>query len=355
MDAEKELGQEFGERTRPHRLSPQMKITEVGIVLGPGTVLAPARTDGRGRPLIALDEARAAALLATTFERGPAPLMAPLRRAVDLFNAGEPALAQFHLIFAGAPPCDTPEATLRLFVAEEMLSCGVDANDLLKLQGFAPVEFSGTTAHGVRKANFNPLQPRDGRGWWTSGGGAQSFSGAGADAEAVAEPAAFRGGRRGRAISRLLEWLRSLRGKGANEGEVPPRPAELPATRQEERAPPAELPHYPLPRPGRGEPVDIPELPGVRGEDITKPSARMANYESELTREEFETALRERGWRIKQPPSDEVTEYLSPNGARYAVRDVARKHDGPTAEYFRPGRPRGSGLADMKLRLRKKP
>ena len=103
-----------------------MAITDDGIVLGPGAVLAPIETDARG----------AAALLCTAMERPVDPrLLGKMRRAAELWNAGEPALAQFHLIFAGLPPRGDEGAQLRIFVAEKMLEAGISANVLLKAQG----------------------------------------------------------------------------------------------------------------------------------------------------------------------------------------------------------------------------
>ncbi len=106
MDAADDIAREFERRTRPGRVSPQMAITGEGIVLGPGTVLARMETDARNRPRLGFDPRGAAAILCTVLELPVGPhLLGKVRRAAELWNAGEPALAQFHLIFAGLPPC----------------------------------------------------------------------------------------------------------------------------------------------------------------------------------------------------------------------------------------------------------
>jgi hypothetical protein len=136
LDAPDDIAGEFERRTLPGRVSPQMAITDAGIVLGPGTVLAPMETDARGRLRLAFDARGAAAMLCTALERPVDPrLLGKMRRAAELWNAGEPALAQFHLIFAGLPPCGDEGAQLRIFVAEKMLEAGISANVLLKAQG----------------------------------------------------------------------------------------------------------------------------------------------------------------------------------------------------------------------------
>jgi len=100
-----ELLREFSERTRLGRLSPLMEIKDAGLVLGPGTILARMEKDARHRRRLVLDdEPRVLALLATTYEQSVNPLVLnKMHRAVELWNEGELALAQLHLIFAGLP------------------------------------------------------------------------------------------------------------------------------------------------------------------------------------------------------------------------------------------------------------
>jgi hypothetical protein len=74
--------------------------------------------------------------------------------------------------------------------------------------------------------------------------------------------------------------------------------------RNPESQAPVHEPDYPLPRPGNGEPVNIPGLPSdIKGVDVTNRNARMPNYELDLSCGEFESKLREQGW--TERPSDD--------------------------------------------------
>ncbi|HXN88782.1 MAG TPA: hypothetical protein VN890_05445, partial [Methylocella sp.] len=93
MEQSQQLLQEWDARAR--RLHPRMEISGEGLMLGAGTVLAGMGRDERGRPRLALDdEPRALALLATAYGRlVDVRLLAKLRRAAELWNDGEKALA----------------------------------------------------------------------------------------------------------------------------------------------------------------------------------------------------------------------------------------------------------------------
>jgi hypothetical protein len=80
-----------------------MEISDEGLMLGAGTVVAGMAQDERGRPRLALDdEPRALALLATAYERPvDVRLLVKLRRAAELWNESEKALAHIHLAYAG--------------------------------------------------------------------------------------------------------------------------------------------------------------------------------------------------------------------------------------------------------------
>jgi hypothetical protein len=105
-----------------------MEICSEGLMLGAGTVLAGMARDER--PRLALDDApRALALLTTAYERPmDVWLLAKLRRAAELWNDGEKALAHIHLAHASLPPCGEAQA-LRLFVADELIEAGVPPRD----------------------------------------------------------------------------------------------------------------------------------------------------------------------------------------------------------------------------------
>jgi len=181
-----------------------MEITGEGLVLGAGTVLAKMGQDHGAGKLDLEDEQRLAALLATAYERPLSPyVLAKARRAAELWNAGEKALAHIHLAFAALPPCGDRDQALRLFVADELLKAGVPPATLMQAQGFDPAPLD--------LLKFNPAQPRvpagNGResGQWTGG-------------EASIAPVAFRGRRekgghrRGgggfHPIHEFLDWLR---------------------------------------------------------------------------------------------------------------------------------------------------
>jgi hypothetical protein len=138
---------------RACRLYPRMEISGEGLMLGAGTVLAGTARDERGRLRLALDdEPRIMALLATAYYR-PAEtyVLAKMRRAAELWNDGEKALAHIHLAHASLPSCEEVHA-LRLFVADELIEAGVTPQTLMKAQGFDPAPLA--------LLKFNPDQPR---------------------------------------------------------------------------------------------------------------------------------------------------------------------------------------------------
>jgi hypothetical protein len=269
-----------------------MEICSEGLMLGAGTVLAGMARDER--PRLALDDApRALALLTTAYERPmDVWLLAKLRRAAELWNDGERALAHIHLAHAGLPPCGEAQALL-LFVADELIEAGVTPEALMEVQGFDPAPLA--------LLKFNPNQPRvpagSGResGEWTSGG-------------ASITPVAFRSrrerGRHGRrggfdALHGFLEWLR---GRSQEKAESAVKPfGSLESD---------------LPQPGYGEEVAIPGLPDdIKGIDTTRRSAGMPNYEVDLSRSEFESELSRLGWTKEQSLDGKVLIYTK-DGAK---------------------------------------
>jgi hypothetical protein len=261
------------------------------------------------------------ALLATAYEQ-PVKLyfLTKLRRACELWDEGEKALAHIHLAHAGLPRC-SPDRDLRLFVADELIEAGVTPETLMQAQGFDPPPLA------LLKANFNPAQPR-----WPAGRGRDSGEWSGGDATIT--PVAFRNrresGRHGRrggfdALHGFLEWLR---GRSQEKAESAVKPfGSLESD---------------LPRPGFGEEVSIPGLPDdIKAIDTTK---------TDLTRSEFESELSQLGW-TKEPSDDGKAMNYFEAGAKYSVRDNAKSTWEPTADFYHP---RGDGESiDMKLRLRK--
>ncbi|MGA9214364.1 MAG: hypothetical protein WBZ54_03615, partial [Methylocella sp.] len=162
MEQTQELLQKWDARAR--RQYPCMEISGEGLMLGAGTMLAGTAKDERGRPCLALDdEPRALALLATAYDRPVETyVLAKMRRAAELWNEGEKALAHIHLAYARLPLCEEEQA-LRLFLADELIAAGVTPRALMKVQGFDPATLD------LLKANFNPAQPR-----WPAGSGRDS-------------------------------------------------------------------------------------------------------------------------------------------------------------------------------------
>jgi hypothetical protein len=86
----------------------------------------------------------------------------------------------------------------------------------------------------------------------------------------------------------------------------------------------------------------------IKGTDVTKSGATMPNYETDLTRREFETTLSNLGWAKEPSPDGKAIIYMK-DGAKYSVRDDAKSTGGPTADFSHP---LGDGSIVMKLRLR---
>ncbi|MGH6811919.1 MAG: hypothetical protein ACREDM_06065 [Methylocella sp.] len=214
-----------------------MEITGEGLTRGAGTVLAKMARDGRGAPRVALDDGpRAMALLATAYERPVAAhVLGKMRRACDLWNAGEKALAHIHLAYANLAPCDN-DLALRLFVADELFEAGVAPATLMKEQGSRPAP------RDLLKANFNPDQPRVPA---DSGYESGEWSGGEANFTQVAFlPRRGRGHRGGRSwFDAIRGFLESL-GEWRKEGEPPrePEPPHEEDAKPENAAPNASLP-----------------------------------------------------------------------------------------------------------------
>jgi hypothetical protein len=147
----------------------EMTFTQVGLVLGRGTILAEFEKKSRARGL-AFDgeDARLLSLLTATFATPVAPhVVEKIRRAGEIWSSGEKALAQIHLAFLGLPKIDEADA-YRLFLAGTALEKGVSPSELMKALGFP------RAARDIEQ--YNPDQPRvpagSGResGEWTSGG-----------------------------------------------------------------------------------------------------------------------------------------------------------------------------------------
>ncbi|MGH6857074.1 MAG: hypothetical protein ACRECP_05365, partial [Methylocella sp.] len=201
MQPGQELLQKWNARARG--LHPRMEITTEGLVLGAGTVLAKSAADARGRPHLTIDEPRVMALLATAYGKPVAPyVLARLRRAAELWDEGEKALAHIHLAHANVLPCGEDE-TLRLFLAEECLSAGIAPAELMKGQGYVSALLA--------LLKYNPDQPRvpagSGResGEWTAGDGGGTGVSAAPETAGLASPTAAAGEGAGTLAADLFE------------------------------------------------------------------------------------------------------------------------------------------------------
>lgn len=177
------LREEWRERARSGPLCPMMDLTEDGLVLGAGTILAKRRTNRAGMPELALDgaEERILALLAVAYGKAVGPsVLGNIRRASAAWRNGETALALIPLARSRLPKLpDEENAPFRLFAADRVLAAGLAPRELLKACGL------DTGPLDLLKAGYNPEEPRvpagnpDG-GQWTYGeaGGAEPESSA---------------------------------------------------------------------------------------------------------------------------------------------------------------------------------
>lgn len=149
---------DWAEWARSRPIHDSMAITEEGLVLGAGTVLAKARVDRCGRPALAIDDAepRILALLAVAYGKAVDPtVLDHIRRASEQWRRGESCLALIHLAYTGLSKlADEQEGSFRLFLAERALADGVAPSDLLKACGI------DSTPLDLLRAGYNMRQPR---------------------------------------------------------------------------------------------------------------------------------------------------------------------------------------------------
>ena len=109
-------------RARAVPIDPTLSFAPEGLVMGAGTVLAPADAGRRLRPLKG-QEARILALLSVAYGRavGPSALGA-IDRAAKCWRGGEDCLALIHLALAGLHSLeDRREGARRLFMADGLI------------------------------------------------------------------------------------------------------------------------------------------------------------------------------------------------------------------------------------------
>ena len=152
-----------------------MTITEDGLMLGAGTVLAKmdrAAEPTTGLVLGAAAEERLLALLAAAY--GPpveGSVLGNIRRASQYWRDKQQHLAAIELALTGLPPlADEPGAFYRLYLADRLIDSGFAPREVAKVLG------AGLALPDTARAGFNPNQPRvpagnpDG-GQWDNGNG----------------------------------------------------------------------------------------------------------------------------------------------------------------------------------------
>ena len=98
------LEQDWRDRGLGRPLHREMTFTQAGLALGRGTILAEFERKGRAVGGLALDgtEARLLSLLMAAYREPLAGgVIEKIRRAGEIWRAGDKALAQIHLAFLG--------------------------------------------------------------------------------------------------------------------------------------------------------------------------------------------------------------------------------------------------------------
>ena len=147
--------------------APELALSEDGVVLGDGTIIAPL-TDLPGGGCGLGIEGREAEILAllSIARREPAPpaMLTKLTVASQALAAGDPARAAMVLCQSGQPRIDDRELAKGLASAAELMADGMSPAALLKAIGMKPVKWGRETL-----GKYNPDEPRDNRGRWTDG------------------------------------------------------------------------------------------------------------------------------------------------------------------------------------------
>jgi len=173
-----QLSKSWDERRRSAPIEAAMRFSDKGLVLGAGTVLAPAAASGRDLAIGPLAP-RLTALLAAAHLRKPTPLaLAHLRKAADCRRGGQDALAAMHLVLSQVDRLRQPEADAhRLFLADGLLENGAEPDVIIDALE------SGEVAFDRLKKKYNPEEPRVPAGngitsgrWTTSDGLSQQPS-----------------------------------------------------------------------------------------------------------------------------------------------------------------------------------
>jgi len=170
------LQKQWRESARFRPVHSSMSLEPNGLVLGCGTVLAPAVSDGTRRVALGESEARLLTLLSLAYGHPVSPtVLRHIRKAAERWSEGEDCLAAIHLAFARLPKLDDPRAAAkRLFLTDGLIAAGETLSDVL-------AAFGQIAPDSYRKLyDENETRMPKGNGeisgeWSTDGTGARSF------------------------------------------------------------------------------------------------------------------------------------------------------------------------------------
>lgn len=139
------LNRKWHEEIRHARISQDMELTEAGLALGAGTLLAKTKWVEDGCVGLDLDgqEDRLLALLSIAFGRGISScFIGSLRRVSWRWAKGGMALTRLPVTYAGKPQLVDQEDAFLLFIADGLIASGVSPRALMKAQGLntAPLD-----------------------------------------------------------------------------------------------------------------------------------------------------------------------------------------------------------------------
>ncbi len=154
-----ELRKRYRAEREPERFRALPEMSDAGLTLGRGTLLAPLGSERNGEA-----GERMAVLLAAVYGRPVTPLVTKaFARAAGHWRRGDGALAHIELAFARLPRLESEDDAFRLFLAESLLAEAMTPRALARALGFE-----------ADLSKYAPDQPRvpagSGResGQWTS-------------------------------------------------------------------------------------------------------------------------------------------------------------------------------------------
>ena len=168
-----ERSNERADQTWPAIMTRSVEMSDAGLVVGAGSILARMTKASDGPPRLALDadRDRCLAMLSVAWGRPVgADIFHHVEAASQAWQRGDKALANLRLVFAGLPRLAEPADAYRLCLAEYLLDEGMAPEALMRVLGYPP--------NVDRLGKYNPDQQRvpagNGRrsGEWDFGTGA---------------------------------------------------------------------------------------------------------------------------------------------------------------------------------------